>query len=113
MLHCSLSCYLIVSPLEFMVKRITMMLNDDLNKKLFQKEKIARTLIRFYEIFQDRHSPISFTEVCDRYILAHSEIIESEKQLGNRINEIQTEYQDWDEEQFMSKYGTKLNSKFK
>jgi len=75
----------------------------------FQKEPIARTLIKFYEIFQNRHSPISFTEVCDRYILAHSEIIESEKQLADRINEIQMEYQDWGEEQFMSKYGTKLD----
>jgi len=73
----------------------------------FQKEPVARTLIRLYEIFQNRHSPISFTEVCDRYILAHSEIIESEKQLAERINEIQIEYQDWGEKQFMSKYGTK------
>jgi hypothetical protein len=75
----------------------------------FQKELVARTLIRIYKIFQNRQSPISFKEVCDRYILAHSEIIESEKLLGDRINEIQIEYQDWGEEQFMSKYGPKLD----
>jgi len=92
-----------------MAKRITIKLDDDLENKLFQKERIARTLIRFYKIFQNRPSPISFTEVCDRYILAHSEIIQSEKQLADRINEIQIEYQDWDEEQFMSKYGTELD----
>ena len=75
----------------------------------FQKERIARTLIKFYEIFQNTHSPISFKEVCDRYILAHSEIIESEKQLADGIKEIKIEYQDLGEEQFMSKYGTKLD----
>jgi len=74
----------------------------------FQKERITRTLIKFYEIFENRHSPISFTEVCDRYILTHSEIIEREKQLADRINEIQIEYRDLGEGQFMSKYGTKL-----
>ncbi len=75
----------------------------------FQKERIVRTLIKFYEIFEKRHSPISFKEVCDRYILAHSEMIESEKQLADRINEIQTEYQELGKEKFMAKYDTKLD----
>jgi len=74
---------------------------------MFQKEEISRTLIRLYQIYQDRSSPKSFKEVCDRYILANSEIIEREKQLLDRINEIQIEYQDLGEEQFMSKYDTK------
>ncbi len=76
---------------------------------LFQKERIAKTLIKFYEIFENIHSPISFKEVCDRYILAHSEMIESKKQLEDGIKEIQIEYQDLGEEQFISKYGTKLD----
>ena len=76
---------------------------------MIQKDRISRTLIKFYKIFQNRHSPISFTEVCDRYILAHSETIEGEKQLADRINEIKIEYQDLGEEQFISKYGTKLD----
>jgi len=75
----------------------------------FQKERISRTLIKFYKIFQNSHSPISFKEVFDRYILAHSEIIESEKQLAEEIKEIQIEIQDLGEELFMSKYGTKLD----
>ncbi len=74
---------------------------------MFQKEEISRTLIRLYQIYQDRSSPKSFKEVCDLYILANSEIIEREKQLLDRINEIQIEYQDLGEEQFMSKYDTK------
>ena len=74
---------------------------------MFQKEEISRTLIRLYQIYQDRSSPKSFKEVCDSYILANSEIIEREKQLLDRINEIQIEYQDLGEEQFMSKYDTK------
>jgi len=74
---------------------------------MFQKEEISRTLIRLYQIYQDRSSPKSFKEVCDRYILANSEIIEREKQLLDKINEIQIEYQDLGEEQFMSKYDTK------
>jgi len=76
-------------------------------EELFQKERISRTLIRLYEIYQDRSSPKSFKEVCDRYILANSEIIEREKQLLDRINEIQIEYQDLGAEQFMSKFNTK------
>jgi len=74
---------------------------------MFQKERISRTLIRLYEIFQSRSSPISFKEVFDRYILAHSEVIEREKKLFDKINEIQIEYRELGEEQFMSKYGTK------
>jgi len=74
---------------------------------MFQKEEISRTLIRLYQIYQDRSSPKSFKEVCDQYILANSEIIEREKQLLDRINEIQIEYQDLGEEQFMSKYPRK------
>jgi len=71
---------------------------------MFQKERISRTLIRLYQIYQDRSKPKSFKDVCDRYILANSEVIEREKQLFDRINEIQVEYQDLGEEQFMSKY---------
>ena len=71
---------------------------------MFQKERIARTMIRLYEIFQNRSSHKSFREVCDRYILANSEVIEREKQLADRISEIQNEYQDLGEEQFMAKY---------
>ena len=74
---------------------------------MFQKEGISRTLIRLYEIYQKRSSPKSFKEVCDRYILANSEVIEREKKLGDRINEIKIEYQELGGEQFMSKYGTK------
>jgi len=76
-------------------------------EEIFQKERISRTLIRLYQIYQDRSSAKSFKEVCDRYILANSEIIEREKQLFDRINEIQIEYQDWGAEQFMSKFNTK------
>jgi len=71
---------------------------------MFQKERIARTMIRLYEIFQNRSSNKSFKEVCDRYILANIEVFEREKQLFDRINEIQNEYQDLGEEQFMAKY---------
>jgi len=39
--------------------------------------------------------------------LANIEVFEGEKQLFDRINEIQMEYQDWGAEQFMSKYDTK------
>jgi len=74
---------------------------------MFQKERIARTMIRLYEIFQNRSSHKSFKEVCDRYILANIEVFEREKQLFDRINEIQIEYQDLGEEQFISKYDTK------
>lgn len=72
--------------------------------KKMQKENLTRTLIRFYEIFQKNHSHISFTQMCDRYILAHFEVIEIEKQLGDKATEIQLDYQDWGEEQFTSKY---------
>ena len=74
---------------------------------MFQKERIAWTLIKFYDIWQSDSSSISFKQVCDKYALANSEVIEREKQLADRINEIQIEYQDLGEEQFMAKYGTK------
>ncbi len=70
----------------------------------FQKEKIARNIIKFYDIFQSNSSSISFKQVCDKYALANSEIIEREKQLAQRISEIQNEFQDMGEEQFMAKY---------
>jgi len=76
-------------------------------EEIFQKERISRTLIRLYQIYQDRSSAKSFKEVCDRYILANIEVFEREKQLFDIINEIQMEYQDWGAEQFMSKYDTK------
>ncbi len=47
---------------------------------------------------------MSFKQVCDKYALANSEVIEREKQLAYRIREIQIEYQDLGEAQFMSKY---------
>ena len=71
---------------------------------MFQKERIARTLIKFYDIWQSDSSSISFNQVCDKYALANSEVIEREKQLADRISEIQNEYQDLGEEQFMAKY---------
>ncbi len=76
-------------------------------EEIFQKERISRTLIRLYQIYQDRSSAKSFKEVCDRYILANIEVFEREKQLFDRINEIQIEYQDLGAEQFMSKFNTK------
>jgi len=71
---------------------------------MFQKERIARNLIKFYDIWQSDSSSISFKQVCDKYALANSEVIEREKQLADRISEIQNEYQDLGEEQFMAKY---------
>ncbi len=71
---------------------------------MFQKKRIARTLIKFYDIWQSDSSSISFKQVCDKYALANSEVIEREKQLADRISEIQNEYQDLGEEQFMAKY---------
>ncbi len=71
---------------------------------MFQKETIARNIIKFYKIFQSDSSSFSFKQVCDKYALANSEVIEREKQLADRISEIQNEYQDLGEEQFMSKY---------
>ena len=73
---------------------------------IFQKDRIARNLIKFYKIFQSNSSPIPFIEVCEKYSLANSEIIEREKQLIDRINEIKSEYQNLGEVQFMSKYAT-------
>ncbi len=75
----------------------------------FQKETIARNIIKFYEIFQNNSSSISFKQICDKYALANSEVIEREKQLADRISEIQNEYQDMGEEQFMSKYAYNPN----
>ena len=71
---------------------------------IFQKETIARNIIKFYNIFQSNSSSMSFKQVCDKYALANSEVIEREKQLAYRIREIQIEYQDLGEAQFMSKY---------
>ena len=71
---------------------------------MFQKDRIARNLIKFYKIFQDNSTPISFIEVCEKYTSANSEVIEREKQLIDRINEIQTEFQQLGEPKFMSKY---------
>jgi len=71
---------------------------------MFQKDRIARNLIKFYHIFQSNSSSISFKQVCDKYALANSEVIEREKQLAYRIREIQIEYQDLGEQEFMSKY---------
>ncbi len=71
---------------------------------MFQKETIARNIIKFYKIFQSDSSSFSFKQVCDKYALANSEVIEREKQLADRIREIQIEYQDLGEGQFMSKY---------
>ena len=71
---------------------------------MFQKDMIARNLIKFYNIFQSNSSSISFKQVCDKYALANSEVIEREKQLAFRISEIQIEYEEMGEEQFMSKY---------
>jgi len=71
---------------------------------MLQKERIARTLIKFYDIWQNNSSSVSFKQVCDKYALANSEVIEREKQLADRISEIQNEYQDLGEEQFMAKY---------
>ncbi len=76
---------------------------------MFQKERIARTLIKFYDIWQSDSSSISFKQVCDKYALANSEVIEREKQLADRISEIQNEYQDLGEEQFMAKYAKNHN----
>ena len=73
-------------------------------EETFQKETIARNLIKFYKIFQSDSSSISFKQVCDKYALANSEVIEREQQLAERISEINIEYQDLGEEQFMSKY---------
>jgi hypothetical protein len=41
--------------------------------------------------------------------LANSEVIEREPKFVEKINEIQTEYQDLGDEKFMAKYGTKLD----
>ena len=71
---------------------------------MFQKDRIAKNLIKFYNIFQSNSSSISFKQVCDKYALANLEVIEREKQLADRIREINIEYQDLGEEQFMSKY---------
>jgi len=71
---------------------------------IFQKETIARNIIKFYKIFQSDSSSFSFKQVCDKYALANSEVIEREKQLADRISEIQNEYEEMGEEQFMSKY---------
>jgi len=71
---------------------------------IFQKDRVARNLIKFYKIFQSNSSPISFIEVCEKYTLANAEVIEREKQLVDRINEIKSEYQNLGEQEFMSKY---------
>ena len=71
---------------------------------IFQKDRVARNLIKFYKIFQKQSSPVSFEQVCERYLRANLEVIEREKQLADRVNEIQIEFQDIGEQQFMSKY---------
>ena len=71
---------------------------------MFQKDRIARNLIKFYKIFQKNSSPISFKQVCDQYLRANFEVIEREKQLADRVNEIEIEYQDLGEQEFMSRY---------
>ncbi len=71
---------------------------------MFQKDRIARNLIKFYKIFQKQSSPVSFEQVCERYLRANLEVIEREKQLADRVNEIKIEFQDIGEQQFMSKY---------
>jgi hypothetical protein len=73
---------------------------------MFQKDRVARNLIKFYKIFQKQSSPVTFEQVCDRYLRANLEVIEREKQLADRVNEIQIEFQDMGEQQFMSKYAT-------
>jgi hypothetical protein len=71
---------------------------------MFQKDRIARNLIKFYQIFQKNSSPTSFKQVCEQYLRANLEVIEREKQLADRVNEIQIEYQDLGEQEFLSRY---------
>jgi hypothetical protein len=73
---------------------------------MFQKDRVARNLIKFYEIFQKQSTPETFEQICERYLRANLEVIEREKQLADRVNEIQIEFQDMGEQQFMSKYAT-------
>ena len=74
---------------------------------MFQKDRVARNLIKFYKLFQKQSSSVTFEQICDRYLRANLEVIEREKQLADRVNEIQIEFQDIGEQQFMSKYATK------
>jgi len=74
---------------------------------MFQKDRLARTLMKFYTIFQKKPSPIPFNQVCAQYLRASAEVIERDKQLVDRVNEIQTEFQEMGEQLFRSKYDTK------
>ena len=73
---------------------------------MFQKDRVARNLIKFYKLFQKQSSHVTFEQICDRYLRANLEVIEREKQLADRVNEIQIEFQNIGEQQFMSKYDT-------
>ena len=71
---------------------------------MLQKDSIARTLVKFYELFRNKPSPLSFDQVCDQYLRANAEVIERERRLVDRVKEIQIEYQELGEGKFKSKY---------